>query len=150
MSDLVFSVQGESASAAKFVAKTRHFKLVIDEPEDLGGTDENANPVEYILAGLAGCINVVGHLVAKELGFTITKLNIEVTGNINANKLFGHSDDERAGFKKIDLKLVPETDASIETLAKWLKIVQERCPVKDNLTNNTPVNVSVEKQYVVP
>lgn len=149
MSDLVFSVRGESASAAKFVAKTRHFKLVVDEPEDLGGTDESANPVEYILAGLAGCINVVGHLVAKELGFTINKLNIEVSGNINANKLFGVSDDERAGFKKIDLKLVPETDASIETLAKWLRIVQERCPVKDNLTNSTPVNVSVEKQYVV-
>ena len=149
MSDLTFSVQGESASAAKFVAKTRQFKLVVDEPEDLGGTDENANPVEYILAGLAGCINVVGHLVAKELGITITKLNIEVTGNINANKLFGLPGDERAGFKQIDLKLVPETDASIETLAEWLRIVQERCPVKDNLTNSTPVHVSVEKQYEV-
>lgn len=147
MSDLIFSVQGESASAAKFVAKTRQFKLVIDEPEGLGGTDENANPVEYILAGLAGCLNVVGHLVAKELRFSITKLNIEVTGTINSDKLFGISNDERAGFKNIELKLVPETDASIETLAEWLRIVQDRCPVKDNLTNNTPVNVSVEKQY---
>lgn len=149
MSDLIFSVQGESASAAKFVAKTRHFKLVIDEPEGLGGTDENANPVEYILAGLAGCLNVVGHLVAKELGFSITKLNIEVTGTINSDRLFGISNDERAGFKNIELKLVPETNASIETLAEWLRIVQDRCPVKDNLTNNTPVNVSVEKQYAV-
>ncbi|MCK0122864.1 OsmC family protein [Gelidibacter sp. F2691] len=149
MSDLIFSVQGESASAAKFVAKTRHFKLVIDEPEGLGGTDENANPVEYILAGLAGCLNVVGHLVAKELGFSITKLNIEVTGTINADRLFGISNEERAGFKNIELKLVPETSASIETLAEWLRIVQDRCPVKDNLTNNTPVNVSVEKQYAV-
>lgn len=149
MSDLVFSVKGESASAAKFVANTRNFKLVIDEPEDLGGTDEHANPVEYILAGLAGCLNVVGHLVAKELGFTLKKLTIEVSGNINADRLFGISNEERAGFKKIDLKLVPETDASIETLAKWLRIVQERCPVKDNLTNSTPVHVSVEKQYVV-
>ncbi|MBO3097194.1 OsmC family protein [Gelidibacter pelagius] len=149
MSDLIFSVQGESASAAKFVAKTRQFKLVVDEPEGLGGTDENANPVEYILAGLAGCLNVVGHLVAKELGFSLRKLTIEVTGNINADRLFGISTDERAGFKKIDLKLVPETDASIETLAEWLRIVQERCPVKDNLTNITPVHVSVEKQYQV-
>lgn len=149
MSDLVFSVKGESASAAKFVANTRNFKLVIDEPEDLGGTDEHANPVEYILAGLAGCLNVVGHLVAKELGFTLKKLTIEVSGNINADRLFGISNEERAGFKKIDLKLVPETDASIETLATWLRIVQERCPVKDNLTNSTPVHVSVEKQYVV-
>lgn len=149
MSDLIFSVQGESSSAAKFIANTRQFKLVVDEPEDLGGTDENANPVEYLLAGLAGCINVVGHLVAKELGFSIRKLKIEITGNINPNKLFGSSSDERAGFKKIDLKLLPETDASIETLVEWLRIVEERCPVKDNLTNVTPVNVIVEKQYAL-
>lgn len=149
MSDLIFSVKGESVSAAKFVATTRQFKLVVDEPEDLGGTDENANPVEYILAGLAGCINVVGHLVAKELGFSIRKLNIEVTGNINADRLFGISNKERAGFKKIELKLVPETDASIETLTQWLKIVEDRCPVKDNLINTTPLALSVEKQYAV-
>ena len=149
MSDLTFSVQGESVSAAKFVGKTRQFRLIVDEPTDLGGTDEHANPVEYLLAGLAGCINVVGHLVAKELGFSIQKLHIEVTGNINPNKLFGVSDAERAGFKEIELKLVPETNASIETLAEWLRIVQERCPVKDNLANSTPVKVSVEKQYAI-
>ena len=149
MSELTFSVQGASASEAKFIAKTRQFRLVVDEPEGLGGTDENANPVEYILAGLAGCVNVVGHLVAKELGFTIQKLHIEVSGNINPDKLFGVSNAERAGFKEIDLKLIPETDASIETLAEWLRIVQDRCPVKDNLTNITPIKVSVEKQYAI-
>lgn len=149
MSDLIFTVKGESNSPAKFIAKTRNFKLIIDEPEDLGGTNENANPVEYILAGLAGCLNVVGHIVAKELGFTINKLKIEVEGNINPNKLFGTSDIERAGFKQISLKLVPETEASIETLVSWLKIVQDRCPVKDNLLNVTPVKISVEKQYAI-
>ncbi|HLV13756.1 MAG TPA: OsmC family protein [Xanthomarina sp.] len=149
MSDLIFKVQGESASPAKFIATTRNFKLVIDEPEDLGGTDENANPVEYILAGLAGCVNVVGHLVAKELGFTINTLKIEAEGTINPNKLFGTSNAERAGFKEISLKLIPETEASIETLVAWLKIVQERCPVKDNLLNATPVSLEVEKQYAI-
>ena len=147
MSDLIFSVKGESNSSAKFIAKTRQFQLTIDEPEGLGGTDEGANPVEYILAGLAGCLNVVGHIVAKELGFTIDKLKIEVVGNINPDRLFGASDNERAGFKKIDLKLIPETDAPIEILVKWLKIVQKRCPVKDNLMNITPIGISVEKQY---
>ena len=148
MSDLSFKVTGESTSPAQFVAKARNFKLIVDEPEELGGTDQDANPVEYILAGLAGCLNVVGHLVAKELGFTIRKLRVEVTGNINPNKLFGLSNDERAGFKQISLNLIPDTDASITTLAEWLDIVKERCPVKDNLTNSTPVKVSVEKNYV--
>ncbi len=76
-------------------------------------------------------------------------LKIEVSGNINPNKFLGISNDERAGFKEIDLKLIPETDAPIETLAEWLKIVQDRCPVKDNLTHITPVKVSVEKQYAI-
>ncbi len=149
MSDLSFNVKGESTSPAQFIAKTRNFKLIIDEPEDLGGSNEGANPVEYILAGLAGCLNVVGHLVAKELNFEIKKLKIEVTGNLNPDRLFGVSNKERAGFKAIKLNLIPDTEASITTLAKWLEIVKERCPVKDNLTNNTPVKVSVEKQYAI-
>nr|WP_321225390.1 OsmC family protein [uncultured Psychroserpens sp.] len=147
MSDLKFTVKGESTSATQFIGKARHFELIIDEPEELNGTDEDANPVEYILAGFAGCINVVGHLVAKELGFTIRKLNIEVSGNINPDRFLGTSDKERAGFKSIELSLIPETDASIETLVKWLEIVEARCPVKDNLTNKTPIKISVEKEF---
>ncbi|MFQ3182607.1 MAG: putative OsmC-like protein [Polaribacter sp.] len=147
MSDILFNVKGESHSPAKFIAKTGKFQLIIDEPEALGGTDEAPSPVEYILAGLAGCLNVVGHIVAKELGFTIDTLRIEVTGNLNPDRLLGVSNSERAGFKKIDLKLIPETDASIEVLVEWLKIVQERCPVKDNLMNTTLIGTSVEKQY---
>ena len=148
MSDLTFSVKGHSNSSAQFVAEARQFRLTIDEPHDLGGSDEDANPVEYILAGLAGCLNVIGHLVAKELGFEIQKLKIEVSGTLNPNKLLGVSDKERAGFKEINLNLIPETNVSIETLVGWLKIVKERCPVKDNLTNSTTVNVAVEKRYV--
>lgn len=147
MSDLKFSVYGESNSSTQFVANARQFKLIVDEPEGLGGTDEGANPVEYILAGLAGCINVIGHIVAKELGFTINKLNIEVSGDINPNKFLGSSDDERAGFKFIEINLVPETNADMVTLTKWLAIVEKRCPVKDNLINETPVKLSIEKVY---
>ena len=112
-----------------------------------GGADEAANPVEYILAGLAGCINVVGHLVAKELGFVISKLNIDISGEINPDKLLGISTHERAGFQSIQINLNPETEADIVTLSQWLKIVEDRCPVKDNLRNETPVRLSVEKVY---
>jgi uncharacterized OsmC-like protein len=147
MSDLKFSVSGESSSATQFIGKTRQFTLVVDEPENLGGTDEDANPVEYILAGFAGCANVIGHVVAKELGFTIKNLRIEVSGELNPERFLGSSYKERAGFKSINLNLIPETDAPIETLTKWLQIVEERCPVKDNLQNKTPVCIAVKKEY---
>jgi uncharacterized OsmC-like protein len=147
MSDLKFSISGESSSATQFIGKTRQFTLVVDEPENLGGTDEDANPVEYILAGFAGCANVIGHVVAKELGFTIKNLRIEVSGELNPERFLGSSYKERAGFKSINLNLIPETDAPIETLTKWLQIVEERCPVKDNLQNKTPVCIAVKKEY---
>ena len=147
MNDLKFSVQGESSSATQFIGKTRQFTLVVDEPQSLGGTDEDANPVEYILAGFAGCANVIGHVVAKELGFTINNLKIEVSGELNPNRFLGTSNKERAGFKSIKLNLIPDTNASIEVLAEWLQIVEERCPVKDNLQNNTPISIAVEKEY---
>ena len=35
MSDLTFSVQGQSNSATKFTAKARQFSLIIDEPDPL-------------------------------------------------------------------------------------------------------------------
>lgn len=148
MSDLIFKVTGESTSTAQFIAETRNFRLVVDEPKELGGSDEDANPVEYILAGLAGCLNVVGHIVAKELGFTIKKLKIEISGNINPSRLFGTSTKERAGFKQIKIDLIPDTDANINTLVSWLKIVEDRCPVKDNLTNSTPVKLGVTKEFI--
>ena len=149
MEDLRFSVKGESTSATQFIASTRQFDLLVDEPEGLGGTDEGANPVEFILAGFAGCINVIGHLVAKELGIIIRKLNVEVTGELNPERFFGSSFRERAGFKSIKLNLVPDTDADLATLAIWLERIEERCPVKDNLQNNTPVNIGLEKEFNV-
>ena len=143
MSDLIFSVKGHSITATKFTAKARQFSLTIDEPEALGGQDESANPVEYILAGLAGCLNVVGHLVAKEHGFELKQLDIEITGNITPNRFLGVSKEDRAGFKSLDVILKPESNANESTLGRWLNTVQERCPVKDNLLNQTPLSLTL-------
>ncbi len=66
---------------------------------------------------------------------------------MNPERFLGSSYKERAGFKSINLNLIPDTDAPIETLTKWLQIVEERCPVKDNLQNKTPVRIAVEKEY---
>ena len=145
MSDLKFSVQGQSHSATKFTATARQFSLVIDEPEALGGRDESANPVEYILAGLAGCLNVVGHLVAKELQFELKQLDIEISGAINPNRFLGLTKDERAGFKSINVCLKTDAVTDAVTLEKWLDIVQDRCPVKDNLLNQTPLKLKLEQ-----
>lgn len=143
MSLLNFGVEGENENPTKLVVKARNFKLIVDEPAGLGGTDHGPNPVEYLLAGYAGCLNVVAHLVAKEQGLDIKKLTIEVDGDINPARLFGQSNDDRAGFKIIRVKIVVDADADQPAIDTWLKEVENRCPINDNLTNPTPVEINV-------
>lgn len=143
MSDLTFRIKAESATAAKTIVRARNFEIVVDEPESLGGSDEAPNPVEYVLAAFGGCLNVIGHLLAKEMGFELRSLKIDISGKLNPAKLFGQSEAERAGYKSITVRINPDCDADKATLEKWLQAVKNRCPVSDNLQYNTPVDVKL-------
>lgn len=149
MSDVTFSVHATSESSARTNVRARDFELVVDEPPALGGHDRGANPVEYILTGLAGCLNVVGHLVASEMDIELRSLEIKASGPVNPARLFGESTDDRAGFKAIDIQLIVDADADAETLERWRTTVKSRCPVGDNLTRATPVTLTVDARSVV-
>ncbi len=144
MSDLNFSLKGQNENPTKFVARTRHFQLTIDEPEGLGGTDDAANPVEFLLAAYAGCLNVMGHIIAKELNFKLNSLKIELDGDLNPSKVFGQPTNDRAGYKEIRVNIIPDSDADESTLQLWLETIESRCPVNDNLINPTPVKIAIQ------
>jgi len=144
MSDLKFRIKAQRASDAKTIVKARNFEIIVDEPQSLGGTDLAPNPVEYVLAALAGCLNVTGSLIAKEMGFELRDLQIEISGNLNPARLFGKTDVERAGYNSVDVKMIPDSDADEVTLNEWLRKVESRCPVSDNIMNSTPVKVGLK------
>lgn len=140
--DLNFKVNGKSIGFTKYSGKARNFELIVDEPQVLGGEDSAANPVEYLLAGYAGCLNVVFNLVAKEMQIEIKKLEINIDGNINPEKFLGISETERAGFKDINVDVKIETSAPKEQELELINTVKNRCPINDNLSNPTPINYS--------
>ena len=146
MADLTFKISGTCETPTKTVVKARNFTMIIDEPPTLGGKDEGANPVEYLLAALAGCLNVVGHLVAKEMNMDLKRMEIEIEGKLNPEKFSGKETIDRAGFKEIKVLIKIETDADEETLKKWLEAVERRCPVSDNISNPTPVKITFKKE----
>jgi uncharacterized OsmC-like protein len=148
MSDLQFSINGKSINATKFTGLSRQFELTIDEPAALGGTDDGANPVEFILAGYAGCLNVVTHLIAKELNIPIANLKINIVGNLNPAKFLGLDNTERAGFKNIQVEIDVDSPADEAQINLLLKTVEERCPVNDNLSNHTPIQVKIKNNQL--
>lgn len=143
MPKLKFQVTAASENPTKTVVETRGFKIIVDEPENLGGTNAGANPVEYVLSALAGCLNVVGHLVAKEMGFEMRGIKIDIEGDLDPAKFMGQTSTGRAGYESIRVSIKPDCDADAETLAKWVKAVESRCPVSDNVANATPVEIKI-------
>lgn len=141
MANAKFQIKGVSESPARIKVKARHFYMIVDEPQNLGGDDRGPNPVEYVLAALAGCLNVVGFLVAKEMGFEIRSFEVDIGGELNPAKFMGKSDESRAGYESIKATMKVDTDADEETLKEWVRVVEERCPVSDNLANATPLSI---------
>lgn len=148
MSTKIVNITGQSRNNEQFVVKTESFDVRISKNQNHPELDA-PSPIEYILAGYAGCINAVGTLVAKELNLNLKSLQVEISGEINVDKFLGNPTSERAGFKAITVLVKPIADATTEELQNWLKIVESRCPVYDNLINPTPIQVSLVNEFEI-
>ncbi|MEM1772326.1 MAG: OsmC family protein [Desulfurococcaceae archaeon] len=139
--DIVLKIRGYQVPGKQpmfFCVESGNFKIYIDK---VGG--EAPSPLEYLLASLAGCFNIVANIVSKEMGVAIENLEVDIEGVFNPEKLYTGK-GERAGFKEIRVKVHVKSNAPRDVLEKWLKIVQERCPVSDNIAEQTPVFVTLE------
>lgn len=139
-----FGVSATSDSHTKTTVSTRDFEFVVDEPPESGGTDDGPTPVEYLLGSWAGCLNVVAHIVADEYDFDLESVEIDLEGEIDPAKFLGKTEDGRAGYREIDVTLDVEADADADTLEEWFAEVEERCPVGDNIQNETPATIELE------
>lgn len=141
-----FTISAEAETATKTRVSARNFEFIVDEPENLGGDDSAPTPVEYLSGAWAGCLTVVAHRVADEQDIQIDNLQIDIEGDLDPRKFLGQVDDTRAGYQELRLDIQIETDADDAALAEWFAAVEERCPVGDNLTNETPVTTTYAVQ----
>lgn len=146
MSQKIVNVLGYARENNQFVVKAQNFDVRISKNEEFPEL-EGPSPLEYILAGYAGCINAVGKLVAKEQGIVLKSLQVELSATLSLDKYQGKISNERAGFNSIEVVVKPTSNATLEQLKAWLIAVENRCPVQDNLINHTPVSVVLFKEY---
>lgn len=142
MSTKTVSIYGRAKKDEQFLIKTESHDIRISKNKNYPDLDA-PSPIEYVLAGYAGCINAVGTLVAKELNIDYKSLLVDVSGDIDVDKFYGRETAARAGFNKINVVVKLEADISKRELKNWLNIVESRCPVYDNLINPTPIEVEL-------
>ena len=136
-------IRGESENATKINLRAGKFKLIIDEPEQMGGTNDGPTPVQVLLMALAGCLNVTGHEVAKQNGLKLKGMKVKIEGVMNPCTFIGCSFEERAGFQHVKVTVTPDMeDATAEEIDAWLQETESRCPVTDNIRADTDITVA--------
>lgn len=121
----------------------RHFEpFLIDEPTELGGHDEGANPVEYVLAGLNGCVSVMIAIIAKELDFHYDEVEFESQGTVDLRGLMGVQ-GVTPNFQTVTLNVQFDTSESYERIQELKEVVESRCPIM-TLIRTSGVAVSGE------
>ena len=113
---------------------SRGFKVLLDEPEEMGGTNAGMNPVELLLFALGGCQTIVATAFAEANNFTFEEFQVELEGDEDLDRIMGLA-DVRNGFQEIRYKMHFKTNESQEKTEEFVKFIEKTCPVGDCIAN---------------
>ncbi|WP_300384285.1 OsmC family protein [Clostridium sp.] len=113
---------------------SRGFKIIMDEPEDLGGTNAAMNPVEALLCALGACQTIVASAFASAHEFEFEEFHVELEGDLDPDGFMGLA-DVRSGFQEIRFVMHFKTNEPKEKVEAFAKFIENTCPVGDCLSN---------------
>lgn len=140
----------------KAVGKFRHENYIrdlpayiVDEPPGLLGDDTAPNPSEAVLAALGSCICVGIHANAIAQNITISKLEIELEGDLNITAVWGTGDlskNKPLGFTDLRIKVDMQSNADKATQDALIEHATKYSPVANTMIRHVKTFVD-EKEF---
>ena len=123
-------------------------KVRLDMPNLLGGTNRGMMPLEAVLAGYAGSLNVVGNFVAKTMDFEMNHWEFTIWAEFDPRGIYGLAKVPKP-LLVVHVEARVETIESPRRLAELRKRLAERDPVH-NLLKAAGVRFKEEWERVPP
>jgi len=112
----------------------RCFSIDIDEPYELGGSNQFANPQEHLLAALNACM-MVGYVAQCAVrGIKLDKLEIETHGEIDLRGFLGIDPAIPPGYEALNYTVRIKGNATKEEFAEIHKAVMATSPNFHNVS----------------
>ena len=113
----------------------RQFQIQIDEPCELCGSDQYANPQEYLLAATNACMMVGYATVAAVMGVQLTKLELEISGDIDLRGFLDIDSSVARGYERLHYTVKLSGDGTQEQFETMHRVVQRTSPNYYNIAN---------------
>ena len=119
----------------------------IDEPPVLCGRNLGANPVEYLLVALSGCLttSLVAHAAAR--GIAVKKVESRYEGDLDLRGFLGISEEVRVGYRNIRLYFKIDADVSQAQKEELIQMAQKYSPVFNSIAKPVAVSVQLDNQW---
>ena len=116
---------------------------IVDEPPTLLGDDTAPNPSEAVLAALGSCIAVGIHANAIAQNIVITKLEVELEGDLNITAVWGTGDlsEKPLGFTDVRVNVILESNADKAKQDALIAHALKYSPVANTLLRNVNLEV---------
>jgi hypothetical protein len=117
----------------------KDFTIRVDEPLELCGTNEFANPQEHLLAALNACM-IVGYCACCSLeGIELEELRIETEGDIDLRGFLGIDPTVSPGYDQLRYTVHIRGSGTPEQLEKIHRTVMATSPNYFNMANAIPL-----------
>lgn len=123
--------------------RANSFTMHKDEPVFLLGTDQGPNPVEHLLAALAGCLTTTLVYFAAAEGVRLDEVTSKIEADASVLGFLGIDENTRMGCEEIRVTFDIKSPAPTEKIRELIALAQSRSGVFDMLTNRTPVSVGL-------
>lgn len=117
----------------------KDFTIPIDEPLALCGTNQYANPQEYLLAALNACMIVGYSAVSALMGVKLDELRIETEGDIDLRGFLGIDATVRPGYDSLRYTVHIKGSGTPEQFAEIHRTVMATSPNFFNLSQAIPL-----------
>ena len=118
-------------------SQSRKFRIIVDEPKNMGGLDTGMTPMEILLASLGSCLTIVAYSFAASKDIKIEDMWVEVEGDMDLAGFMHGEPGVRPGFQTIRPTMHIRSDAPAEKIQEFQKFVESRCPITDTVLHGT-------------
>ena len=130
------AVARKTSTGLEVETNSRGFKIIFDEPPQLGGSNQGMNPVEGLLCTLGACESIVVAAFAKSQNFSYEEFYVELEGDLDPDGFKGLADVPK-GLQTIRFKMHFKTDESQERCEEFARFVESKCPIFETLSLGT-------------
>jgi len=117
----------------------KDFTIKVDEPLQLCGTNQFANPQEYLLASLNACMIVGYSACCAHEGIELNELRIETEGDIDLRGFLGIDPTVKAGYDQLRYTVYIKGKGTPEQFEKIHRTVMTTSPNYFSLSTAIPL-----------